>query len=200
MARRRALAILDVTVKAAALGLAIYPIVNPSASHFAGKAMGVRALIYPLALLAIPAWWYLVGRPQPYPFVADIAFAMPFLVDSAGNVLGLFAIAGFDALPHAFGWLCLTAAFGLAVAPMVRQRPIVLGLCIGFGATIDILWEIGEFLLQRSGSSGLQLTYENTIQDLAMSLLGSVAGAILVVTVGWPRGDVPRQPFGWQRA
>ena len=88
MARRRALAILDVTVKAAALGLAIYPIVNPSASHFAGKAMGVRALIYPLALLAIPAWWYLVGRPQPYPFVADIAFAMPFLVDSAGNVLG----------------------------------------------------------------------------------------------------------------
>ena len=34
--------------------------------------------------------------------------------------------------------------------PAVGRRS---GSCIGFGATIDILWEIGEFLLQSDGSS-----------------------------------------------
>ena len=71
------------------------------------------------------------------------------------------------------------------------------GLAVGFGAVVDILWEIGEYLLQRSGASGLQLTYENTIQDLAMSLTGAVVGAILVATVLHPRPGTPRALFGW---
>ena len=191
--------LLNLAVKLAVAALALYPLLDPDASHFAGKAMGVRALIYPAFTLLIPAAWLLAGRPRPYPFLADTALALPFALDAAGNVLGLFAISGFDALPHALGWLLLSLAFGLAVAPAVERRPVLFGLVVGFGATIDILWELGEYLLMKSGSSGLQLTYDNTIQDLVFSLAGAVVAAWIVAVVVRPSPGTPETPFGWAR-
>ena len=196
MARGLGLAV-DLAVKIAVIGLSIYPLLNPESSHFAGKAMGVRALIYPVFILLIPVAWLAAGRPRPYPVLADIALGLPFVIDAGSNVLGLFAIPGFDALPHAIGWFSLSIAFGLAVAPLVEARWVAFLLVVGFGASIDILWEVGEYLLMRSGSSGLALTYDNTIQDLAMSFIGAVAAAIVVVTLLWPRDGTPRTPFGW---
>jgi hypothetical protein len=195
----RGVAIGNLAVKIVAVGLAVYPLVDPNASHFQGKAMGVRAFVYPLATLLIPAAWWLRGRPSPYPYLADVALAFPFAFDAAGNVFGWFAISGFDVAPHFLGWASLAICFGSAVGPIVNRRWTTFGLVVGFGATIDILWEIGEFLLSRSGSSGLQLTYENTIQDLAMSLLGATAGAIIVSTALRPRLGAPAGLFGWAR-
>ncbi len=191
--------LLNLAVKLAAVALALYPLLDPDASHFAGKAMGVRALIYPAFTLLIPAVWLLAARPRPYPVAADIALALPFVLDAAGNVLGLFAISGFDALPHALGWLFLSLAFGLAVAPLVARRAVLFGLVVGFGATIDILWELGEYLLMKSGSSGLQLTYDNTIQDLVFSLAGAVVAAWIVAVVVRRRPGTPETLFGWVR-
>ncbi|HEY6571547.1 MAG TPA: hypothetical protein VIZ22_14745 [Candidatus Limnocylindrales bacterium] len=197
MANAIALAI-DITIKIAVIVLAVVPLISPESSHFAGKAMGVRAVIYPVFVLLIPAVWLLSARPRPYPFLADIALGLPFAIDAGANVLGLFAISGFDALPHATGWFFLALAFGLAVAPMVRPRWAVFLLVVGLGATIDVLWEVGEYLLMKSGSSGLQLTYDNTIQDLGMSFLGGVVAAAVITTVLWPRAGTPETPFGWR--
>jgi hypothetical protein len=195
--RTRILAVVDIAVKVAVLGFSLYPLIDPDASHFAGKAMGVRALVYPAFLVLIPAIWLAVRRPAPYPYAADIALGLPFLIDAGANVLGLFAMSGFDVFPHAVGWFCLTLAFGLAVAPLLDRRWVAFLMVVGFGAAIDILWEIGEYLLMKSGSSGLQLTYDNTIQDLAMSFTGGVVAAIVIVTVAWPRPGTPRALFGW---
>ena len=190
--------VLDLIVKLAVVGFALYPLVRPESSHFHGKAMGVRAWLYPAATLVIPAIWLLSGRPGPYPFVADITLALPFLVDAAANVFGLFAIRGFDAIPHSSGWFFLAISFGLGIAPLVAERWVAFGLVLGFGAVIDILWEVGEFAMMRSGASGLELTYENTIQDLVMSLSGAAVGALVIVTVLWPPPGTPVAPFGWQ--
>lgn len=189
--------VLDLVVKAAVVGLSLYPLIRPNASHFAGKAMGVRAIVYPATTLLIPAIWWLSGRPGPYPFLADIALGLPFIIDGAGNVLGLFAIKGFDAIPHATGWFLLSLAFGLAIAPLAGEPWIAFGLIVGFGAAVDIIWEIGEFLLMKSGASGLQLTYENTIQDLGFSLAGAVFAGIVVATILWPAAGTPATLFGW---
>ena len=189
---------LDLVVKLAVVGLSLYPLARPGSSHFAGKAMGVRAVLYPAMTLLIPATWWLAGRPEPYPFLADIALGLPFVFDAAGNVFGLFAIKGFDALPHSAGWFCLSIAYGLAIAPLAGEPWIAFGLVLGFGAVIDILWEVGEFLLMRSGASGLQLTYENTIQDLVFSLAGAVAAAVVVATFLWPAAGTPATLFGWR--
>jgi hypothetical protein len=189
--------LVDLLVKAAVVGLSLYPLARPGASHFAGKAMGVRAALYPATTLLIPAVWLLAGRPAPYPVLADIALGLPFAIDAGSNVFGLFAIKGFDAIPHATGWFFLSIAFGLAVAPLVDERWILFGLVLGFGAVIDILWEAGEFAMMRSGASGLQLTYENTIQDLVLSLAGSAVAAIVMATVLWPAAGTPDRLFGW---
>lgn len=189
--------VLDLGVKAGVVVFAILPLLRPESSHFQGKAMGVRAWLYPLATLVIPAIWLAAGRPDPYPIGADIALALPFLVDAASNVLGLFAIRGFDAIPHSTGWFFLSVAFGLGIAPLVPERWIAFGLVLGFGAVVDILWEAGEFAMMRSGASGLELTYENTIQDLVMSLSGALVGAIATATVLWPAPGTPATPFGW---
>jgi hypothetical protein len=201
LAAMRALpAVLDLAIKGAVITLSLIPLVSPESSHFAGKAMGVRALIYPAFTLLIPVVWLASRRPRPYPFLADIALGLPFALDAGSNVLGLFAISGFDVLPHGIGWFFLSLAFGLAVAPMVQPRWALFLIVVGFGASIDVLWEIGEFLLMQSGSSGLQLTYENTIQDLAVSFLGGVLGALTIVTVLYPPPGTPRTLFGWSAA
>jgi hypothetical protein len=189
---------LDVLVKVLVWAFALYPLLDPNSSHFTGKAMGVRAAVYPAATLLIPLVWLARGRPRPYPYLADICLAIPFAVDAAANVFGLFAFSGFDVLPHATGWFFITLAFGLAVAPLAGRRAVAFGLVVGFGATIDILWEIGEYLLMKSGASGLQLTYANTIQDLAMSLIGAVVGALVIATLLWPREGTPPTLFGWR--
>lgn len=195
--RNAAWVVVDVAVKVAVVALAVYPLVNPDASHFAGKAMGVRALVYPAFVFLVPVAWLVARRPEPYPFLADVALGLPFAVDAAGNVFGLFAIEGFDALPHATGWFFLCLAFGLAVAPLLDRRWVAFMVVAGFGASIDILWELGEYLLMKSGSSGLQLTYENTIQDLVMSFAGGVVAAVVISTVLWPAPGTPRSLFGW---
>jgi hypothetical protein len=56
---------------------------------------------------------------------------------------------------------------------------------------------VAEFALMKSGSSGLQLTYENTIQDLVMSLIGAAIAAVVVATVLWPQDGTPKALFGW---
>lgn len=84
------------------------------------------------------------------------------------------------------------------MAPLVSERWIAFGLSVGFGAVVDILWEVGEFLMMRSGASGLQLTYENTIQDLVMSLGGATVGAVVIATLLWPAAGTPATLFGWR--
>jgi hypothetical protein len=189
--------VIDLVVKAAVVGFSVYPLARPGSSHFAGKAMGVRALLYPAATVLIPVVWLLAGRPGPYPFLADIALGLPFAVDAGSNVFGLFATHGFDAIPHSSGWFFLSIAFGLTVAPLVTERWILFGLVLGFGAVIDILWEVAEFAMMKSGASGLELTYENTIQDLVMSLSGAAVGAAVMATVLWPAPGTPATLFGW---
>lgn len=189
--------LVDLVVKGAVVAFALVPVIRPGSSHFAGKAMSVRAVLYPAMILLIPMAWLLADRPEPYPVWADISFGLPFAIDAGANVLGLFAIKGFDAVPHVMGWFFLSIAFGLAVGPLVGEPWILFGLVLGFGAVTNILWEIGEFAMLRSGASGLELTYENTIQDLALSLVGALVAALVLSTLLRPAAGTPVTLFGW---
>lgn len=191
----------NLCLKAAAIGLSLYPLLDPGSSHFSGKAMGARAVLYPAALALIPAIWFARGRPRPYPHRMDAVYAIPFLVDAAGNVFGLFgAVPRYDLFAHYLNWACFTTVFGAAIGPTQRSRLVLVGLVVGFGATTHLLWEIGEFVLMKSGSSGLQLTYENTMLDFASSFLGTLTGAALA-GIRYRRAPAGRRgPFGWPEA
>jgi hypothetical protein len=150
--------------------------------RFEGKAMLARALAYPLAMFVVPVVWRLRGRPRPYPHFVDALVVLPFVIDTGGNVLDLYSVTWFDDLAHFFNWTILVSAFALALARTSLERLNAWGLAVGFGAVTEILWEIGEYAVLKLGSSGLQLTYTDTVEDLMLGGAGTLLGATLVST------------------
>ena len=180
-------------MKLALVGLLLFSVLAPELPQFAGKAMTARALTYPLAALAVPVLWWFRGRARPYPHLVDLLVVLPFVIDLAGNALDLYVTTWFDGVAHFLNWALLVAAVGVFLGTTGLRRLIVWGLAVGFGASTHIVWEIVEYGVMALGSSGLSLTYEDTIADLALSFGGSLAGATASVTLLWPRtGSGPR--------
>jgi glycopeptide antibiotics resistance protein len=174
---------LNVAVKAVLVGLLLFSVFS-DLQRFNGKAMTARALTYPIAALIVPVVWWLRGRPRPYPHAVDALVVLPFLVDTGGNVLDLYSVSWFDNLAHFLNWWILVSAFTLALRRTQLGLLLSWSLAVGFGAVTEILWELGEYLVMKLGSSGLQLTYTDTIGDLAFGGSGTLLGASLV-SVAW---------------
>ena len=173
----------NVAVKVLLVALLLFSVFS-DLERFNGKAMTARALTYPLAACIVPIVSWLRGRPRPYPHVIDALLVLPFLIDTGGNVLDIYSVYWFDDLAHFLNWWILVSAITLALR-RTQLRPLVSwGLAIGFGAVTEILWELGEYAVMKLGSSGLQLTYVDTIGDLALGGCGTLLGASLV-SLAW---------------
>ena len=176
----------NLIAKLVAMTLAIIAIAIPGLPQFQGKWMAARAVPTIGLVFLVPGLWWIRGRRAPYPHLLDILVVLAIVGDMSGNVLNLYdTIKGFDLATHFFGWAFLVTAFGLLISRFPLSRLNVAGLAIGFGATTHILWEIAEYGMMKSGAFGLHLTYANTVHDLLFSLLGTVVGAALTVTVLW---------------
>ena len=171
------------------VALLYYGMTHLELDRFRGKAMGARAALYPISIVVIPLVWALRGRRPPYPHLADIFLASPFIIDVAGNALDLYnTVVWFDDVAHTVTFMLLVLAVGSLILRLGLDAWIATCLTIGFGAVSHILWEIIEFVAMWIGSPGLQLTYEDTIGDLAMSLGGTVIAGLIT---GW-RADTSR--------
>lgn len=180
---------LNLGAKLLLAGCVIVALVAPDLPQFEGKGIGIRALTYPVSALVVPLAWRLRGRHAPYPHAVDALVVMPFVVDFGGNVLDLFDTVGhFDEITHAVDWALLVAAFGAALARLPTiGRLNAAALAVGFGATTHLLWELVEYAAFALGYYGLDLTYTDTIGDLAVSFLGTLAGALVTVVLVGPR-------------
>jgi hypothetical protein len=76
-----------------------------------GKAMGFRAPLFLAPIVIVPllarvrAW-------EPYPHTADALLAAPFLIDTLGNLLGIYDdFPQTDDVLHALNWILLVGAF-----------------------------------------------------------------------------------------
>jgi glycopeptide antibiotics resistance protein len=199
----RVLAGLDVLVKIVLVAAVAYAAGHTEMARFNDKAMGLRAVVYPLAALVIPLAWWLFGRRRiAYPYVIDILVVLPFLSDTLGNLFDLYdSVSWFDDALHFLNWIPWVVAFGLTLRYWPLGRLNVAALTLGFGAVTNILWEIGEYAAFITGNQNeMHGIYRDTIGDLALSLLGSAVGAVLVSTVLWrlvpqarlrPAGDGP---------
>jgi hypothetical protein len=176
--RRRA-ALANIGIKLLLVGLLLFSLFS-GLDRFSGKAMAARAATYPLAALIVPVWWWLRRRRGAYPHDVDLLIVLPFVIDTGGNVLDLYSVWWFDDFAHFLNWTILVGAFALAVGRTRVGRLNAWGLAIGFGAATEILWELSEYAVMKLGSSGLQLTYEDTIGDLALGGCGTLLGATLV--------------------
>ena len=154
--------------------------------RFAGKAFGWRLGGYSVAALLVPAIWVFRGRrATPYPYVADILFVLPFLVDTIGNALDLYdTIDWWDDANHFVNWALVTGAVAAALLRTHVNRAELFAIVVGFGGVTAILWEIGEYFAFIRNSPELRTAYTDTLGDLSLGLSGSVlTGALAVLTL-----------------
>jgi hypothetical protein len=171
---------LDLALKAALFAVLLFAVLFPDSPQFEGKAMTGRVIVYPIAVLVVPAAWWLVARrrPTPYPYALDILWTLPFLIDTAGNALDLYDTIGWwDDANHFVNWTLLVGAFGQLLLRLPVGKLTTFGLCVGFGAVTAILWEFAEYITFIRDSPELETAYTDTLGDLALGLAGSVLAA-----------------------
>jgi hypothetical protein len=146
-----------------------------------------RAIAYPLAVLVVPAIWFLRGRRDRYPYDIDILLVLPFLIDTIGNALNLYdTVDHWDDANHLVNWAILVSGFGCFLRRLQIGRWETFGLAVGFGAVTAILWELAEYLtFVRTNPRELAGAYRDTLGDLALGLTGSVLAALAIVSIRW---------------
>ena len=179
---------LTLGVKAALVGLLLLAVLVPDLPQFEGKAMGGRALTYPIATLIVPVAWWLVrsrrGRSVSYPYALDVLLVLPFLIDTGGNALDLYdSISWWDDANHFVNWGLLTASFGELLLRLPVGRLEVAGLAIGFGAVTAALWEFAEYFTFIRGGPEERTAYTDTLGDLALGISGSALAALVYATL-----------------
>ena len=182
----RAVVVLDVAIKVALIGLLVHAVQNPDLPQYQGKAMGGRAVLFPLAAFVVPFIWLTVLRGhrtrRPFPYMVDLLFTSPFLIDVAGNALDLYdTIEWWDDLNHFVNWALLTAAVTIPLRWTMLGRWACVGLAVGFGAVSAIGWELGEYVTFIRFSDELSTAYTDTLGDLALGTLGGAIGALVVM-------------------
>jgi hypothetical protein len=178
---RRELLATDIAVKIATIGLLAWAVLNPGLAQFQGKAFTGRAIAYPVALVAVPVLWWLLGRRRlPFPVVVDILIALPFLIDVAGNALNLYdTVEWWDDLNHLVNWALHTVAIGLLLRHGAWTPPTRAALAFGWAVTTAVLWEFAEYLTFVPNSPEAATAYVDTLGDLALGMLGGLLAAIV---------------------
>ncbi len=170
------------TVKLLLLSLLLVGVLFPDLPQIEGKGWPWRASFFPLVIFIVPVFWWLRGGGARYPHLVDSLLVTPLVVDVAGNVANYYGTyERFDDIVHFSSGVILVAAVAIALTPLKLADWNKFALGTGFGVTAAVLFEGLEFLISRSGATGLNLTYTDTISDLMLGTVGGVLGAFLVL-------------------
>ena len=177
-------------VKGALAASLLAGLLFPDIPGVAGKGWPERCIGYPVSALLVPAIWVLRGRRGQlarrgrYPYLADALLVVPFVLDLLGNLVNLFdTMEQFDDVLHFVNWTFLVAALVLFMVPagLARWNLVLMGS--GFGALAIVAWEGVEWIIQEMGTTGLQLTYDDTVGDLVLSTAGGMLGALVTASI-----------------
>ncbi|MEO6396967.1 MAG: hypothetical protein ABIP13_00720 [Tepidiformaceae bacterium] len=186
----RVLLAFDVALKFVLVALLAMAVAFPDSAQFEGKAMGARALTYPLTTVIVPAAWWAFARRRAFPTSVDILLVLPFLIDTAGNALDLYdSVDWWDDANHLVNWAILSTAAGLALRPLKLAWLNEAGLVLGFGAVTAIAWELLEYYAFIRDSPELATAYTDTLGDLALGTTGSLFSGLAVAL--WSRRSNP---------
>jgi len=147
-----------------------------------GKGWPARAAGYPLSSVVMGAIWLVRGQKGRFPYIPTALLVTPFILDLLGNLFRFFdTVRNFDDFLHFVNWMFLCAAFVAMFDPANLASWNRAALGTGFGAFAIILWEFLEYLIMQSGTTGLHLSYEDTVTDLLLSSSGGLIGSLVMV-------------------
>jgi hypothetical protein len=177
--------------KAATLVYTAEAIIRPHQPKYAGKAMRIRSLGYLGGLGLVPAVWLAGDRSQRYPVAADLAVTGPLLVDAAGNSLGIYDAKRIDDAVHFLNAAVLASLFGAVISTKVRSRRTAVAATLVFGIVGELAFDGMEYAAERIGFTGLGLSPEDTIADVAAAGLGTAIAAGVTWARWQPRAGAP---------
>ncbi len=187
-----------IAAKVATIGFGIDALLHHASPRLRGKAIRTRAIGYTAALFLVPlAWRLLPGERGPYPRALDLAVTGPLLADAAGNAFGVYERVRIDDAVHAANAGILAGVSGSLIAPHVdaRWQAALAGGAIAIAG--ETLWETMEYVAWRLGQDGMDLTYEDTMDDIIGTWIGALAGAAYIATRA-PRKKEARVQRGWR--
>src|SRR5215208_7204169 len=133
-------------LKSSLLFLLLLPLLQPDLEQYAGKGMSWRVLIFPLACFVVPLLWRMTGARAPYPYLADNLLVVPALTDVLWNTLDTYdQIWWWDSVNHLVNSMIFAAFIGLWASRYPYGAAVRVGLALGLGMTLQVLWEIGEY-------------------------------------------------------
>jgi hypothetical protein len=167
--------------KAALIGLAMDAFLNSDSPRYSGKAMKVRALGYAGGMLLVPILWRLRGRREPYPRELDLAVTLPLLIDAGGNAVGIYQRKHVDDLVHFADGALLAAVVGALATPRTKTSWEAAAAATATATAAAGVWEVGEWTAMKLGARGMDLTYDDTMTDLAETAAGAVLGGFITL-------------------
>jgi hypothetical protein len=191
------LMVANVAAKAAVVGFAIDAVANADSPRLRGKAIRTRAIGYVGALFVVPVLWSLLPNRGRYPRALDLAVTVPLLLDAGGNALGLYEEAHIDDVVHVANSAMVSGVAGALFAPRVDERWQAALIGAGVAVTAEAAWEVMEYGAMRLGADGMNLTYDDTMADLAEGFVGAGLGALFTLT-RVPRARTERDRRGWR--
>jgi glycopeptide antibiotics resistance protein len=189
----------NIIIKILLVCLVLHAALFPDLPQYANKGMSFRLVLYPL-VASIGLIIYCAQRLRGkhivnYAHASDALLTLSITSDMIGNTLNLFdTIVWWDDFMHVAASIPLVLAVGLLLRRnKMLSRPTIAGLALGFGAVFYILWEIAEYLaFVPNNPLEAPSAYRDTIGDLALSLLGSAIGALVVASL--PRLRLKSKP------
>jgi hypothetical protein len=177
-AHDRLLDVVNVATKVATIVFGIDALRNHASRRLRGKAIRTRAIGYVGALFLVPIIWRLMPDRGSYPRTLDIAITAPLLADAAGNAFGIYEQARIDDAVHLANAAILSGVAGALIAPHVEEpwHAAVAGALVSVAG--ESLWETLEYLALRAGQEGMDLTYEDTMDDIVGTWIGAAVGAV----------------------
>jgi hypothetical protein len=170
--------------KAAVVALAVDAYANSDKPRFSGKAMKVRAIGYAATLFLVPVAWRLRGHRDPYPRGLDLAVTLPILADAGGNAVGIYQRKHVDDAIHFANGAILSSVVGSLVTSRVRTSWEAAGVATAVGVAAAGLWEIAEWFGLKLGARGMDLTYDDTMEDMIETSAGGVLGGVVTLLLG----------------
>ena len=158
--------------------------------------MRTRAIGYVGATLLVPIAWRVLPHSGRYPRGLDLAISTPLMLDAVGNAAGIYQRKRIDDLVHLANGAIVAGVGGSLVAPHVDERWQAALAGAGIGITAQTLWEIMEYVAYRFGARGMDLSYQDTMDDMIESTIGALVGGAFTLT-RVPRSKSAR-PSGWR--
>jgi hypothetical protein len=168
-------------LKAAIVALAVDAFFNSESPRYRGKGMRLRAIGYAGSLLVVPLAWRVRGRKEPYPRGLDALVALPLLADAGGNAVGIYQRAHVDDAIHFANGAVLSAVIGSLATPRTRTAWEAAGVATAVGIAASAAWEIGEWTGLKMGAKGMNLTYDDTMEDLIEGSAGALLGGLVTL-------------------